>query len=100
MATVMLMDAGIEAFNCGSVARIRSTVSMMLAPGCRKIMISTAGLPLGSRRCADPPPNRHVAHIGNPHRRAHCDRRHQRPVIVGLEDLVVGAHFEHVLAVR
>ena len=30
------MDRGIAACNCGSTARIRSTVSMMLAPGCRE----------------------------------------------------------------
>ena len=32
--------------NCGSSARMRSTVSMMFAPGSRKMMTITDGLPL------------------------------------------------------
>src|SRR5205823_14218362 len=35
----------IEAESCGISAYTRSTVSMMFAPGWRKIMIRTAGLP-------------------------------------------------------
>ena len=38
----------IEACNWGSSAATRSTVSMMFAPGCRKMITSTAGFPLVS----------------------------------------------------
>ncbi len=34
-ATVTSMSRGIDASSCGSSAMTRSTVSMMLAPGCR-----------------------------------------------------------------
>ncbi len=44
--TVMSMAAGIEAFSCGSMARMLSTVSMMLASGCLVTEIRIAGLPL------------------------------------------------------
>ena len=40
------MAEGMEAFSAGIAARMRSTVSMMLAPGWRKIMMRTEGLPL------------------------------------------------------
>ena len=46
IAISVSMAEGIEAFSCGSAARMRSTVSMMLAPGWRKIMMRTEGLPL------------------------------------------------------
>ena len=42
------MAPGIAAASRGSSARTRSTVSMMLAPGWRKMMTSTAGRPLAS----------------------------------------------------
>ena len=47
-STTMLrwMAGGMDACNCGSRARMRSTVSIMLAAGWRKRMMSTAGLPL------------------------------------------------------
>src|SRR5690242_18865262 len=35
-----------DAWSCGNTARIRSTVSMMLAEGCFVIIITTEGLPL------------------------------------------------------
>ena len=38
-------EAGIEACNSGIIATTRSTVAMMFAPGCRKMTITTAGLP-------------------------------------------------------
>ena len=40
------MPGGIEACNCGIRARTRSTVSMMLAPGWRKMTTAIAGFPL------------------------------------------------------
>ena len=43
-----LMALGIEASSWGRIALTRSTVSMMLAPGCLKRKTSTAGLPLAS----------------------------------------------------
>src|SRR6202046_3157565 len=43
--TVKSIAAGIEAFKDGMAARMRSTVSMMLAPGCREIINKMAGLP-------------------------------------------------------
>src|SRR6202162_1407949 len=42
---VNVTDGGIEARNSGSSALMRSTVSIMFAPGCRPIPITTAGLP-------------------------------------------------------
>ena len=46
MPTRMSIDCGIAAFSCGNKSRTWSTVSMMLAPGCRNRMISTEGFPL------------------------------------------------------
>ena len=46
MTTVRSMARGISARRCGNSARIRSTVSMILAPGWRRIISSTEGLPL------------------------------------------------------
>ena len=43
-----LMEGGIEACNCGSRLRTRSTVAMMFAPGWRKMIISTASLACGT----------------------------------------------------
>ena len=42
--TLTLTDGGIVAVNCGSSALMRSTVSMMFAPGWRWMSRSTAGL--------------------------------------------------------
>jgi hypothetical protein len=39
------MPAGMDAFRDGIAAFTRSTVSMMLAPGCRKMMMVTDFLP-------------------------------------------------------
>ena len=39
------MDCGIEACSTGRIAFTRSTVSITLAPGCRRIRSNTAGLP-------------------------------------------------------
>ena len=44
----MTMVGSMLACNCGSAALIASTVVMMLAPGCRKMMSSAARLPLAS----------------------------------------------------
>src|SRR5208283_6175153 len=44
MTTVNLMAGEIEDWRYGMSARTRSTVSMMLAPGCRKIGMRTPGL--------------------------------------------------------
>jgi len=43
---VSLMPAGISACNCGRAALMPSTVVMMFAPGWRKMMSRTEGLPL------------------------------------------------------
>src|SRR5262249_33540427 len=43
-----LIVGGSSACNCGTMARTRSTVSMILAPGWRQTMSKTAGLPLTS----------------------------------------------------
>ena len=43
--TAILIAGEIEACNWGIAAVTRSTVSMMLAPGCRKMMIKTDGVP-------------------------------------------------------
>ena len=45
--------AGSRRCSCGSSSRMRSTVSMMLAPGCRKMISSTAGLPFDEPGVAD-----------------------------------------------
>ena len=44
--TLSSIEGGIEARSDGSRSITRSTVSMMLAPGCRYITMSTARLPL------------------------------------------------------
>ena len=45
-ATERSTDGGIDACRAGNKAFMRSTVSMMLAPGCRLRITSTAALPL------------------------------------------------------
>ncbi len=40
-----VMLPGMEAWSWGSTALIRSAVSMMFAPGCRLMMMRTAGVP-------------------------------------------------------
>ena len=45
MITLRSIARGIDAWSCGSVARMRSTVWMMLAPGSRQMMSRTDGLP-------------------------------------------------------
>ena len=47
----MCMPAGIEACSEGIAALIASTVVMMLAPGCRKMIKSTDGLPFRYPAC-------------------------------------------------
>ncbi len=54
--TARWIAGGIEAWSCGSTARMRSTVSMMLAPGWRKMISRIAGLPFAR------PPLRLVFH--------------------------------------
>ena len=44
-STDSVIAGGIDAWSVGSSARIPSTAAMMLAPGSRDTMISTAGLP-------------------------------------------------------
>jgi len=46
MTTESFTVGGIEAWNCGSSARMPSTVSMMFAPGWRLMMMMMAGWPL------------------------------------------------------
>jgi len=48
ITTDMVMAPGIAPASSGSRPRTPSTVSMMLAPGCRKITSSTEGLPFAS----------------------------------------------------
>ncbi len=45
MTTLRSIAAGIEARSAGTMAFTRSTVAMMLAPACRPISSTTAGLP-------------------------------------------------------
>ncbi len=45
-STASFTVGGIDACSCGITARTSSTVWMMFAPGWRKMMMSTAGLPL------------------------------------------------------
>ena len=45
---VNVTDGGIEARSSGINALIRSTVSIIFAPGCRPIPITTAGLPFAN----------------------------------------------------
>ena len=77
--------------SCGRTSRTRSTVSMMLAPGLRKSTSSTAGLPLARpavRRSSTESStvatsdSRSTAPVGM--------REDDRPVLLGLEQLVVG----------
>ena len=88
---VMSMPAGMEALIEGSSRRTRSTVSMMFAPGWRKMMTVTARLAVQIAGGAD------VLHrvvdvgdVGQPHRRAVVVADDQRPVVLGMRDLVVG----------
>ena len=53
MATFRSMDCGMEPSIAASSARMRSTVSMILAPGWRKIITSTDGLAVGIAGIAD-----------------------------------------------
>ena len=53
MITLRWIDGGIEACSSGSIARTRSTVSMMLAPGWRKRQQDDAGLPFDEAGVAD-----------------------------------------------
>ncbi len=46
ITTVRSMAEGIEAFSDGNACRMRSTVSIMFAPGWRKMISRTEGLPL------------------------------------------------------
>ena len=46
ITTSTLIALGMDARSCGSIAVMLSTVSIMLAFGCRVMMISTEGLPL------------------------------------------------------
>ena len=82
---VKSIAAGIEAFSEGSAARMRSTVSMMFAPGCRKMISRIAGFPftkpaarMFSHRIHD------VGDVGKLDRRAVVVAHDQRLVIVGL----------------
>ena len=72
----MSMSAGIAACSCGSAAFTLSTVSMMLAPGWRNRITSTAGLPLDRpalRRFSTESVD--VGDVGQPHRARRCGRR-------------------------
>ena len=90
-ATCRLMDCGIEACSTGRIAFTRSTVSITLAPGCRRIKSSTAGFPSASpalrRSCTE---SATVADIGQTHRRAVAVGDDDRQVVHRLLRLVVG----------
>ncbi len=55
-AAVILMPAGMEACSTGRIALMRSTVSMMLAPGCRVMVRRMAGSSGGTGPPAAPSP--------------------------------------------
>ena len=51
--TVTLIDGGSAACSCGSSVLMRSTTSMMLAPGCRWMLTITAGVVVHPGRLPD-----------------------------------------------
>ncbi len=76
---------------CGSSALIRSTVSMMFAPGCRRTMISTERTPLVQ------PATRvfwtsvlHLGDVAEAYRPSRGLGQQEVAVLVGAEELVVG----------
>ena len=75
---IISIDAGIEAFSCGSTARMRSTVSTIFAPGCRLMNTITAGFrftyPMLRRSSTE---SSHAGDIGQLHRGAVPVRHHQ-----------------------
>ena len=66
------MSAGIAASSCGSRARMRSTVSMMLAPGWRKMISEIGRLAVEDARWRRMSSTRvgHRGDVAQPHRRA------------------------------
>ena len=92
ITTSSLMAGEIDACNCGSSARTRSTVSMMLAPGWRKMTISTAGLPLASPALRmSSTESCDVGHVAEANGRAVvCRRRSDGRYSIGFEQLIVG----------
>ena len=82
----------------GSSARTRSTVSMMLAPGWRKTMIRTAGLPLASpalRRSSTESCTSATSEAAPAAPLLVADD--QRAVLLGLEELIVGVEISQAL---
>ena len=80
--TEILISRGMAACSCGSRPRIRSTVSMMLAPGDLKMTTITAVLPFNrpsvrtsSTESCD------LAQIRQPHRRPVAEGHDQIPVL-------------------
>ena len=89
--TLTLMAGGIEACSTGSIALIRSTVSMTLAPGWRWIAQDDGPLlvePAGDQVVFRPVDR--AADVADAHRRAVAVGDDQIGVIVGLEQLIVG----------
>ena len=94
------MEGGIEAWSCGNSAITRSTVSMMFAPGWRKITTVTAGFPLASRECGRPRRVLHVRHIPQADRSPFVVGNDEGAVLIGAKDLVVVADRPGVGSVR
>ena len=95
----MSRSRGSAAFSFGTAARIASTVAMMFAPGWRKTMTSTLGLPSASprfRRFS----NRilHPRDVLQPHRVAVAVGHDQRPVVRRMVGLVVGVDLPAMVA--
>ena len=75
----------------GSCARMRSTVSMMLAPGWRKMISVDRALAVQIAGGADVLHRvGHFRDIGQTHGRAVAVTDHKRLVIVGMRNLIVG----------
>ena len=73
----------------GIIACTRSTVSMMFAPGCRKIDDEDARFAVGQTNVAHIGDRiLYLGHISQPHGRAIVVGHDQRPVLIGGEKLI------------
>ena len=91
-AIVRSISGLIEAWSCGIAAFMASTVDMMLAPGWRKTMISAAGFPLARPMdrivCTE---SVSLCYVREPTGAPDLYLTMIRPVVGGLQDLVVDA---------
>ena len=89
MTTDSVIVGGIDAWSCGSRARTRSTVSMMLAPGWRKTMINDRRLAVGEPSRPDVLDRvGHGGDVGEADGGAVAVVDDERPVLRGLQELV------------